>query len=41
LNVVASSLNSSHMADGGTESDPSAVSLPSPDANVDKRRQTW
>src|SRR5664280_1315558 len=41
LNVVPSSSNSSHMADGGTESDPSAVSLPSPDANVDKRRQTW
>jgi hypothetical protein len=41
LNVLPSSSNSSHMADGGTESDPSAVSLPSPEANVDKRRQTW
>jgi hypothetical protein len=41
LNVVANSSNSSHMADHGTESDPSAVSLPSPDANMDKRGQTW
>jgi hypothetical protein len=41
LNVVAISSNLSHMADHGTESDPSAVSLPSPDPNVDKHKQMW